>query len=133
MDNKKINIMDITLEEFQQMENFHPGDKTFNQVVIVPMDDIHDSAYRCMKYILINNIDEIVGVIGGYSDVLNLNGIGGYGYDKLKHIKSGLIPIADWTIDCLPESRCLRLFGPRMILKDKIICSSVDIYDIKTM
>lgn len=48
--------------------------KPFSQVIIIPTDDIHDSGFRCMKYILLKWKDglNVVGVVGGYSDVIHL-------------------------------------------------------------
>lgn len=48
--------------------------KPFSQVIIIPTDDIHDSGFRCMKYILLKweNGLNVVGVVGGYSDVIHL-------------------------------------------------------------
>lgn len=48
--------------------------KSFSQVIIIPTDNIHDSGFRCMKYILLKweNGLNVVGVVGGYSDVIHL-------------------------------------------------------------
>lgn len=129
-------IFDYTLEEFKNLEYSNPGKKEFDSVIIVPMDEIHDSGYRCMKYILVDTNDDvedsIVGVIGGYSDVLHLNGISGYGLSFERNIATRTVPIADWAIDCLDTSGCLRLFGPKMTLNDHIQTSSVEIYDVNS-
>ena len=129
-------IYEYTLEELKNLEYSNPGKKEFDSVVIVPMDEVHDSGYRCMKYILSDTRndteDSIVGVIGGWSDVLHLNGIGGYGLSFERNIALQTTPIVDWSIDCLDTSGCLRLFGPKMILKDHIQTSSVDIYSVNS-
>lgn len=123
-------IFEYTLEELKDLWYLNPGKKEFDSVIIVPMDEVHDSGYRCMKYVLCDTKDDIiVGVIGGYSDVLHLNGIGGYGLSFERNLASKTVPIVDWNIDCLDTSRCLRLFGPKMILKDHIQTSSIEIYD----
>ena len=72
---KKLN--EYTLEEFREMELFGE-DSLFNNVVIVPMDELHDSGYRGMKFILCEHGD-IVGAVGGWSDVVHPNGIGNHG------------------------------------------------------
>ena len=49
--------------------------KKFRNIIIIPTDEMHDSGFRCMKYILLDWNDggyEVVGVVGGYSDVLHL-------------------------------------------------------------
>lgn len=93
--------------ELQNMSNFYNGEK-FNGIVIVPMDYEHESGYQCMKYILLDR-EEIVGVVGGSSDVMHINGIGGLG--KEPDYKTRMVKAHDLRIDCLPESQCLRLFS----------------------
>ena len=70
----------------------------YNQIIIVPTENIHDSGYLCMKYVLVEVGKEyppkIVGVVGGWSDVLHLG-------------QGARTPKAN--IDCLPNSECLRL------------------------
>lgn len=101
----KKDIMVMTKEQLQELENFKP-EGTFNAVVIVPMEKNHDSDFSCMKFILLKGY-EIVGVVSGWSDVVNINGIGGYGeHLNLNKQRKGY----DWCIDCLPVSKCVRLF-----------------------
>lgn len=99
-------IMKMTKKELMELENFYDG-KKFNAFVIVPMNYKHGSGFQCMKYILLDKF-EIVGVIGGGSDVIHFNGIGGYG--KNPDYTKKTIPIHDLRIDCLPKSKCLRVF-----------------------
>lgn len=93
-------LNDYTLEEFREMEHFGK-DSEFNSLIIVPTENIHDSGFRCMKFILLDN-NKIVGVVGGNSDVVHPNGIGNY---------------CKLSMDCLTTSGCVRL-----ILKDKYKC-----------
>ena len=46
---KKLN--DYTIEELRAIENFGEQGK-YNAFAIVPMEELHDSGYRCMKFIL---------------------------------------------------------------------------------
>lgn len=107
-------VLDHTLEEYRNMENFlDKSVKYFDSFIVVPMDYTYDdTSYRCMKYILVNaHENKIVGVLGGNSDVIELNGIGGYGLGPINEtIKSGLVKRTDWSIDCLDASGCLRFF-----------------------
>lgn len=97
-------LREYTLEEFQNMENFGE-DNLFTDVIIVPMNELHDSGYRCMKFILVYQ-GKIVGVVSGWSDVVHPNGIGNYG----KFInRTDLVPKMYLSIDCLPKSGCVRL------------------------
>lgn len=102
------NINEYTLEEFRAMEEKEP-EGAFNAVIIVPMEEIHDSGWRCMKFILANR-NEIKGVVSGYSDVVHINGIGGYGRYWENAARTGMVPRHSWSIDCLRGSGCLRLF-----------------------
>lgn len=106
-----MDIKDYTLDELRAMEEFG-ADATFNAIVIVPTGDLHDSGYGNMKFILMSN-GEIVGVVGGYSDVVHINGIGGYGLNYKETMVTNMVRRVGWSIDCLPTSGCLRLFADR--------------------
>lgn len=122
--------MDIhsTREEFESLEYFKPTDN-FNGVVIIPTDEMHDSGFRCMKFALVN-YGKVVGCVGGGSDVIHLNGIGGYGkfgeeWDR--SLNTGLMKRVDWSIDCLPNG-LIRLFCSHKLELDDIICSDFNLY-----
>ena len=97
------NLNEYTLEEFREMELFGEN-SLFNNVVIVPMNELHDSGYRCMKFILCDDGD-IVGAVSGWSDVVHPNGIGNYGLSD----DWSVTPNIGLSIDCLAESGCIRL------------------------
>lgn len=102
---KEKNIKDFTYKEFLKMKYFQNKNE-FTSFVIVPTKEIHYSGYRCMKFILIDE-EKIVGVVGGYSDVIHFNGIGGKG----KFLEDAPNPKGyAYKIDCLPKSGCLRVF-----------------------
>lgn len=98
-----------TRQEYLNMDYFMPNEP-FHSIIIVPTEEIHDSGFVCMKFILADGA-KLVGVVGGWSDVININGIGGYGKDFRTAITTRMVPCVDWSIDCLPESGCLRLFS----------------------
>lgn len=87
-----------------------------DSLVILPEKHYHDSGWRCMSFVTIQN-----GVptyrISGCSDVINLGGLGGYNFigmsdcDSSNRIKSQTVPNAKWQIDCLPVSGLLRIFS----------------------
>lgn len=84
-------LNDYTLEELRAIENFGENEE-FSAFVIVPMEELHDSGYRCMKFILERDGD-IVGAVSGWSDVVHVNGIGGYGENFRQTIVSGMVPV----------------------------------------
>lgn len=81
-----------------------------DSLVILPERHYHDSGWRCMSFVTIQN-----GVptyrISGCSDVIHLGGIGGHNIKSTDRIKSQTVPNADWHIDCLPVSGLLRIFS----------------------
>ena len=109
--------LNSTKEEFEKLEYKRPTD-SFNGFVIIPTGEMHDSGFGCMKFALTNH-NEVVGCVGGGSDVINLNGIGGYGeYDDEygTRVATNKGNIIDWSIDCLPCG-LLRIFTSKYELK----------------
>lgn len=121
-------LNEITLKEFQDIENFGQNE-TFDDIIIVPTDDIHDSGYRCMKFVLVRR-GEIVGCVGGGCDVVHPNGIGNTGLHlNLDMYRQGFIPALNMSIDCLRESGCVRLMFRDNVLKcEEFICSDFMFY-----
>jgi hypothetical protein len=93
----------------------------------VPTGRLHDSGWGCMKFIFVMD-GEIVGADSGWSDVLHLNGIGGYGRRWCESLETRMVPVVDWPIDCLPVSGCLRLFCHKDMTPDDMAVSSYSIY-----
>ena len=119
-------INEMTKKELRELPNQKPTD-LFDSIVIVPMDYLHDSGYRCMKYILLRDF-EIVGVVGGGSDVVHINGINGFGgsYEFTKPRKG-----YTWRIDCLPKSQCVRLFSDELCECDNYVGTSDFMFYVK--
>jgi len=105
-------LTQITLEEFQAMEEFGQNN-LFNEVIIVPTEDIHDSGYRCMKFVLALR-GRIVGCVGGYCDIAHPN--------MFK-------PTIVQGIDCLPKSSCIRLMFHSLFKCDNFIGSDFMFYE----
>lgn len=71
----------------------------FTSLVIIPSRKKHESGYNMMSFCAIDK-GEPIAMLGGCSDVMHLDGIGGYGewtgtlrkYSKCKW----------WRMDCLP-------------------------------
>lgn len=124
-------LNDYTLEDFKRMK-FFGKDELFSSVIVVPMDDIHDSGFRCMKFILARD-REIVGAVGGWSDVVHPNGIGNYGkYDNgyVQRVASRKIPYIGLSMDCLRRSRCVRIMLHGLYQCDDFIGSDFSFYKI---
>lgn len=104
-----------------------------DSLVILPERHYHDSGYRCMSFVTIQN-----GIptykISGCSDVIHLGGIGGYNNgvttrtEFLNRLNSSLVPNADWHIDCLPVSGLLRIFSGKYKLYVGASLSSFELY-----
>ena len=115
-----------TREEFENLDYFKPIDD-FNGIVIIPTNELHDSGFKCMKFVLMNGY-EVVGCVGGSSDIIHLNGIGGLGkYGRDLFNKTNLVKRIDWSIDCLPNG-LLRLFCSYKLDIDKFIMSDFSLY-----
>ena len=111
MSNKSLNKM--TLKDFKELEYFEPKEY-FNDIVIVPTDDIHESGFRCMKFVLWNTQKaEIVGVVGGESDVIHPNGFSN--------------PM-NLSFDCLRKSKLLRIMTHQNCVVDSFIGSDFIFY-----
>ena len=118
-----------TKEEFENLNCFKPTDE-FNGVVIIPTNELHDSGFRCMKFVLLNN-SNVVGCVSGWSDVVNLNGMGGYGkygdegYDVA--YKTNMTKRIAWSIDCLSNG-LIRLFCRHKLDLDEFVGSDFNLY-----
>jgi len=108
-------INDMTRKQFEALPGLTRWDEIieFHSLVILPTKRKHDSGYRCMDFVAVNKDGEPICRLSGGSDVMNIDGIGGYGYqwlDKYNKCPDKVTPVS-WSIDCLPKSGLLRLFG----------------------
>ena len=105
--------MDITKmskEDFlavPERTSFNDNIGLFYSLVIIPMDYLHDSGFRCMDFVAVDITGEPICRLSGCSDVINFDGLGGYGKEFVPGEKSR--PIEGWRIDCLPCG-LLRIF-----------------------
>lgn len=96
-----MNIFDMKKSDFDSIPFRKWNDPAieFTDLVIIPTRYKHDSGYRCIKYCACIN-GEPVAMLGGHSDVMHLDGIGGYGkWDKEIPTKAD---VRAWKMDCLP-------------------------------
>lgn len=103
--------------------------KIFKSPNIYDIRGIHDSSFRLMSFALIKN-DIPICLVGGCSDVINIEGIRGFGYkwyEKNGKCPEFIIP-KGWSIDCLPVSGLLRIFCPQYTLISGQSLSSFEIF-----
>ncbi len=123
-----MNVFDMTKEDFEKVPERGGWSKDigeFNALVIIPQDYAHESGWMCMDFVAVNKEGEPICRLSGYSDVLNLDGIGGYGNWRLRQLPNRIEP-KGWGIDCLPCGY-LRLFS-RSIMTAGAALSSFEIY-----
>lgn len=113
MEAKMKTISDWTRKEFDATpeREWNADIGEFDSLIILPTKRIHDSGFRCMDFIAVLD-DKPIAKLSGCSDVIHIDGIGGYGYKWLERygtIPQSIKPIA-WNIDCLKKSGLLRLF-----------------------
>ncbi len=125
-------LSDLSRVEFEivpHSKDWRKDIKDFDSLVILPTRRLHDSGYRCMAFVACKGDRPIVR-LGGGSDVVHLDGIGGFGYNWLRRFgtcPSG-VPPAGWCIDCLKTSGLLRLFTHDNLIADGSGCSSFELY-----
>lgn len=103
-------------------------DREFDSIIIVPEKHKHDSGYMCMSFAGVQGCMAVC-LMGGSSDVLHLDGIGGYG-DWWKGTGSKVpekVQPKAWCIDCLPCGY-LRVFVPQGKITIGNMLSDFDIY-----
>lgn len=106
-----MNIKEMTREDFQKVpfrERFNSELPPFESLVIIPTGKEHDSGWQCMEFVGVDENMEPVVRMSGCSDVIHIDGIGGYGQWNGEFPRSR--PVQAWSIDCLPKSGYLRLF-----------------------
>ena len=126
-----MNIFNMTKEDFEKVPERDGWSKDigeFYSLVIIPMDYAHDSGWMCMDFIAVDKEGEPICKLSGCSDVLNLDGIGGYGrYEEWRRGElPKLVKPKGWSIDCLPCGY-LRLFS-RSTLTAGPALSNFEIY-----
>ena len=107
-----MNVFEMKKEDFEKVPargGYSRDVGEFNALVIIPQDYAHDSGWMCMDFVAVNKAGEPICKLAGCSDVLHLDGIGGYGNWRVGEFPSRIEP-KGWSIDCLPCGY-LRLFS----------------------
>lgn len=123
MNEIKTDICRMTKEDFANLpklgdegfDGFNPNKDIFESLVIIPTGEEHDSGFQCMEFAIIGDNGFAICRVGGYSDVIAIDGIGGYGvkgFSKAFKLSNGQCVVVPhgWRIDCLPCGY-LRLFA----------------------
>ena len=128
--------MDINLMSRRELLNipqlkWDEDKAVFDCLIIVPSkgrNKLHESGYRAMTFIAVKNNIPICK-ISGYSDVVHIDGIGGYGKvpDKYGKVPDKISP-SGWSIDCLAKSGLLRIWPSSNSISCGIALSSFEIY-----
>jgi hypothetical protein len=89
---------------------------------------LHDSGFRFMDFVACQG-EEPVFRLSGCSDVIHLDGIGGFGPRWVERYGRcpETIPPSSWNMDCLPTSGLLRLWGREKMIADDAL-SSFSVY-----
>ncbi len=125
------------LDLWNDWEKLAPtGYLEFRSFVIIPVErngkvELYDETdWGCMEFCLVNDNMEPIGKVGGGSDVVNLDGIGGYGSHKSRDwgVFTKLVPAKGWSIDCLPCGY-LNVWAKRVLfLEDRFVGSNFEPY-----
>lgn len=124
-------INDMTREQIENcpVRNWDEDVGPFDYLIMLPMEDIHDSGYRCMDFVAVKE-NLPIARLSGCSDVIHISGIGGLG--KRPRTEKNLfprevLPVA-WSIDCLKTSGLLRLFNYNQITAGSAL-SSFEVFE----
>lgn len=127
-----MNFFDAKKSDFYSLPkiawNANMNGKQFDSIIILPESEVHDSGYMCMSFVGCIG-EEAVAIMGGVSDVLHIDGIGGYGKDwRAMPLRIPMmIPAKGWSIDCLPCG-CLRIFASGSGIEIGHMLSSFEIF-----
>jgi len=89
----------------------------FDSLIILPTTHSHDKGFKCMTFVVVKGKEPYCR-LSGYSDIIHLDGVGGYG--KRETVNALLIPPKGWCIDCL-ESGLIRIFSKRKLKSGAVL------------
>lgn len=123
-------IDEMTREEIENVpsRDWNESVDDFDSLIILPMEEIHDSGYRIMNFVAVTE-NKPVCKLSGCSDVININGIGGMGKDWGKRGYPRLVKPESWSIDCLKVSGLFRLFSSQNLSAGRPL-SSFEIFSV---
>lgn len=128
--NRVKDVTNMTRREFEELPNRERWDEEIecSSLVVLPSRWLHDSGFRCMAFVLVQENIAFMRV-GGGSDVIHIDGIGGAGYRWFERNEfPHLVVPSGWSIDCLKKSGLLRLFPMSHRMKVGASLSSFEIW-----
>lgn len=127
----KKDMNEWTRKDFEKLPHRKYGQDigAFNSMVILPSRRLHDSGYRCLDFVACKGGAPFMR-LSGCSDVIHIEGIGGYGKRKmiLNEPLPRMIPPVGWNIDCLKKSGLLRIWPGTTSMSTGSATSSFEIY-----
>jgi len=123
-------ITKMTKEDFKKIPYREHGTNIglFRSLVIIPTRRKHESGWMNMDFVAVDDNNEPICKFGGCSDVLHLDGIGGYGeFDFDGFSLPSMIKPKSWRIDCLPCGY-LRLSSRYNLGTEELDLSDMDVY-----
>ena len=128
-------VNEMTKKDFEALpqRNWDENIGEFTSIVIIPgngrKEDLHDSGYRCMDFAAVRE-GEAICRLSGCSDVVHVDGIGGYGDNWVKKYERipDTIPPSGWSIDCLPKSGLLQMWPSSGRMYTGLALSSFEIF-----
>ena len=127
-----MNVNEMTRKELEQLEHRKWNEEVeFDSLIILPGNKLHDSGYRCMDFVAVTN-NEPICLLSGCSDVIHIDGIGGFGKGWLNKYGTcpNVVPPTSWSIDCLAKSGLLRLFPGTQKMTCGPALSSFEVYEL---
>lgn len=96
-----MNIFDMKKSDFNSIptREWSEGKMQFTDLVIIPTAHKYESGFRCIRYCACIN-GEPIAMLGGHSNVMHLDGIGGCGMENYGAATTSAIK--PWNMDCLP-------------------------------
>lgn len=134
---KRVERMTLTELRAVRHRDWREDIGPFRSLVIVPERRKHDSGYTVMSFVAVDERGYPIVRLGGGSDVIHIEGIAGLGKgwyeieDKKAReaiLLTQFIRSGHWAIDCLPVSRCVRLFSTAADMTCGVDVSSMEVF-----
>lgn len=126
-----MHIYDMTKKDFLNLPLLEPGEIDCESIVIVPLNRKHETGFGLFGVAVVDENGEALGFATKISDVIQLGGSGGYGYNWYEEYggtPKAVVP-SFWRMELMPKSQLVHLWTGNKI-KTGRPKDSFDIYDI---